>query len=349
MRFLTGTLALIVHIPMIFSTEYQCDNSYNQLDMYKERNYVHFIIKRQYCIARLQTAINALSDLATMNNRALEAIVTFGEEYVFTKWMIRHSLQRIQQTKTLQPLLCLWEDFTTYKCINDTLFVEEFSKEVLLIAQKFAQDKNESLHEIMALSCEEVFDHIDLVIAKLTLSTRTNYSNASAYSGQVTTQSDAIVLRMYHIYRLEKAFSILENPTQFTDIASTEMQQKLRTELQILLALWKDFKHYQFLTDHIRIKQFIELVLIFLCGHSIVADKPSVDPSAASNFNVEEMLNTIDMVTDYVGQTQQGLHDASQPSFIPWLLSHWWTTMFILGSLTLRAFYHYYQKASVLP
>lgn len=100
----------------------------------------NLVFRRYYFIHRLDTTMSVISDVQKRaSNQAfkgipIEKLVDFSDLSTFEHTDIKKSIEAIKKQKNLLPLFMVWHNFKNYKSIEDQLFIEEFTKAVLIIS-----------------------------------------------------------------------------------------------------------------------------------------------------------------------------------------------------------------------
>ncbi|NRB21222.1 hypothetical protein HRU45_00570 [Candidatus Dependentiae bacterium] len=209
----------------LFSINYVHAESQAELDqtvpITQFSNKVH---RRFYFVERLHTTMEVLAQL--------------NEKLDQCNFLVRSNQTCLKQVKkncipkALKPLFMMWEDFSIYKRLEDDLFVEEFTKEIFVVAKAKLFEEltargalrrvlKSKLDEVSYLSIEqrvdlvaaiggflrghrtldELTDEIEEIFA---LSKNNNFDDITS---QV--DSERVLHRFYHVERLRSQLNIL--------------------------------------------------------------------------------------------------------------------------------------------
>lgn len=191
------------------------------------------VYKRYYFIARLKKAIELFTVLEKQDNFSLDnACVAnlYENKSLFYHEKIKANLEELLYSKRLDTLFDIWQDFTSYKYLEDELFLQEFTKFMLIISEKILTHilshkphlfinltKIQSLIERgLRVSEVEQLDYIDQIIDFL--ESIRNDQNSIQIKSHVfhfnpiqKGYTQAVSQRLYYLNRLKKPIRIIFN------------------------------------------------------------------------------------------------------------------------------------------
>lgn len=186
----------------------------------------NLINRRFYFIERLKKPIQMLLNMKVSSD---QLNVIFHRAYSDSlEWRcdaVRTSLEEIERIGNLKPLLMVWDEFFSYKSIDDEIFIEEFTKEIFLIAhtllihgvaKSLSLDKvcedlmfADAIFYLPAECLVEVIDHVASTLIESQFYTNlTDYLQAYWQRAELSDvvfriYSNDIVMRFYVIERIE--------------------------------------------------------------------------------------------------------------------------------------------------
>jgi len=309
--------------------------------------------RRYYFIERLRKTINLLTRIKERTEQVNSLINKIVKRNIpiFKHERIQYSMNEIIKTRSLKPLFMVWDDFTSYRSIEDELFVEEFTKEIFIITKGIFNDQAIKSHELSAFSPEEILDRIDELFPDTLRSDLTDV--------QSHIESEQIYQRFYVIQRLfpaltlmhtihrSKEISIIQYEEKFSDSYICYIIQKIaqQNSLEPLLMLWEDIQQYKHMNE-----RFIkEASLLFFYtykhfAHQLIPHRGSFDDvvllyESINSLPIEEILTAIDTIHDILSD------QVSEEDERPWgtlLKKHWWIhPVLVGGTLLIKIMQHY--------
>jgi hypothetical protein len=269
-------------------------------------SFTELIYKRYYFIARLEKIIDFYQLFATdphcninlffADNDAIQTTI-----YLFKHEAIKHSLDEMCSRHSFAPLVALWHDFIAYKFLDDEIFLEDFTKLILILSKKIffhiiprEQLATELPHNHVIFSAEndlstdiKRIDYTDALIRHLqekenpcNVIKSTNLSIDHIKHGY--TQS--VSKRFYYIQRLKHPIATLlecnrlffhcfqhsdavcgiDTKSSFSHEYIKECIKTIETTkaLDSLLYLWNDFEHYKLVEDEQFVHEFLKIIFI---------------------------------------------------------------------------------------
>lgn len=124
--------------------------------------------RRYYFVTRLSKTMKLLAKIKklTLNIDSFfykDVAKAGGVEMLFSHERIRSSVYQIFKMKSLKPLFMVWDDFASYKSIEDELLVVDFTKEIFVITKNtfleklFENKRNKVKFRVLADSLSRVF------------------------------------------------------------------------------------------------------------------------------------------------------------------------------------------------
>jgi hypothetical protein len=266
--------------------------------------FTELIFKRFYYIVRLDepiSLINAIKEAKKNMPVNLEFVTDIDSLTIFNHQRIIDALTKMKKTKNLGPILGLWEDFNTYKFLDDETFLDDFTKLILIISKKLvlcivAQQCSRSfINSIysfydkgLSATTQERLEYIDMLIIEFM-----NIKNNKKHTKLQTIKSSHIVPnfteavsdRMYYIKRLQNALDYLSrlpgtNTMFFNHIESTRVifdgtlhfyherinecieLMELEKNADSMFLLWDEFIHYKYLNDELFLEELIKIIFV---------------------------------------------------------------------------------------
>lgn len=304
------------------------------------------IYHRYYLIKRLEQSCKLLQNISVQQHIPFELL----DATLFISKSIKLTVEAMKNEKNTEPLLVLWDDFCTYKEINNKLFKHEFIELIYavydLMSPKGVKRLKKSLeHTLMAIDCA----------TDAKLYTMEPVRTLPQELTDVTT--DLVAKRFYIIKRLQKSMNVLERLHVqnfcFSDdsagrsytalikeiehfhhdrVRESVMQMCQTKNLEPLLRLCDEVKQYRFAQDESFLQEM--LMNIFLVYKTILLRHGShhVDPVIVHEMNhvleiyehlnslpLDQTLEAIDEVTDRLMAIQS--QESVAGNYTPWVLS----------------------------
>lgn len=337
-------------------------------DLIDINEHTHLTFRRYYFVARLEKTIRLLSKMSENGgvfNACTRTVspsnsLTLLDENRFKHKVIRQSVERIFQTKSLKPLFMVWDEFSSYKGLDDDLFVEEFSKEIFVVTKALCDDcaKVKKYNDPDTGDTAWYLNQIDTMV-DTQLHAMGNDATRFASDLKITTDTDEILCRFYYINRLDhvgklleyaqekniinhkKIDNILPSPNEFSHQRIKQVLKQAYDDKNInaLLFLHENLRQYRFVGDT---TFSYETCLVFLklingLKELIIPDHKGI--SGAYN-SVEDILNAIDDHTDTL-ERATGLSIYNKPSSA---LNKHWIFLGALGLIGFGGFCYYWQS-----
>jgi len=315
----------------------------------------HLVFRRYYFIARLEKTITLLREImSTASQESITRIVNCSEMPHFSHTLIATASYRMQQSRSLQPIFVVWNDFSSYKALEaelvigkDDLFVKEFTQQLFFITKNILATtkplayKNMfyTYEEIMRGSPEYIIDSIDYVVELIESDDQPVRRANSDIRMHATT--DEINTRFYHIQRLIVA---VQQAEQCEKVRSSGY--RAQKELSTLRREWSQVKQYRRLNDNNYIHGFCILLFTILKRHVTPEHHPQAF-ALIESLDVEEVLHGIDLITDEISTLMNNYEKDKKKSFLEWLSLNWSkpvTSFFSIFYAILH--YHYLEKSS---
>lgn len=313
------------------------------------------VFRRYYFIARLEKTITLLREImSTASQESITRIVNCSEMPHFSHKLIATARYRMQQSRSLQPIFVVWDDFSSYKALEaelvigkDDLFVKEFTQQLFFITKNILATTKPSTYknmfytyeEIMRGSPEYIIDSIDYVVELIESDDQQVKRANSDIRMHATT--DEINTRFYHIQRLMIGFELAE---QCEKAQSSEY--RAQKELSQLRREWSQVKQYRRLNDSNYIHGFCILLFTILKRHVTPEHHPQAF-ALIESIDVEEVLHGIDLITDELSTLMNNYEKDKKQSLREWLLLNWSKPVKSLFSILYAIIqYHYLEKNS---
>lgn len=196
---------------------------------YSPNSFANYIYRRYYFIQRLERIMGLFQEInRSINNHSHppfipETIFNFQNSFTFKHNKIKESINNMQHEQNLKPLFSVWNDFITYKSIEDQLYIEEFTKEIFVISRNILACTGICEHQLpllrttIGLPAHQLLDVIDMYIDQF-LEQKPEYNSTNLATILIpirmpdlhqTVHIDDVVFRYYHIQRLGVIFWLL--------------------------------------------------------------------------------------------------------------------------------------------
>ncbi len=343
-----------------------------------------FVYRRYYFIARLDRTIKLLAKLyhETSNMQAMFVgkSIDFKNllpEYECSKLRhnsVKHSIKSIHHTCSLKPLFMVWDSFKSYKALQDDLFVEDFSKEIFIIArntinhielcQQSIEFKHPCMqHTITAYILHDLLDDMDVMTQHLSCCLQDHFNinvplrSADMSDLKLSVSTDEVAFRFYCLKRIEKVvkFLLVRPPEQlvipdrcYSVFRHAEFGQHIRKR-KTFIQLWEDVKQYKYIDDDQFTRDFLKYILMLLHKQNNISRSLSYEDVEAihnqiEKMPIEEMLNAIDSLMTNINQIHQH-YQKSGLTFTQWFKRYWWVPPIVFSSFLFKAIQHYYTHA----
>jgi hypothetical protein len=281
--------------------------------------FANYVYRRYYFIHRLERIMGLFqeinrsmqlnpSNIAPLINgysqRPLnpETIFNFQNSFPFKHNKIKESIHNMEHEQNLKPLFSVWDEFITYKSVEDQLFVEEFTKEIFVISRNILTCTGINscqlfeLRSTIGLTADQLLDVIDMYVDQF-LVHKPEYNSANLEiilpirmpDLHQSVHIDDVALRYYHIQRLGVVFWLLNQirtkaiPIQFSYITTPEgvlidskhqftheyivscikvMEQT--NSIEPLMGLMQGVQRYKYIDEERFRREFLMLLLVTL-------------------------------------------------------------------------------------
>lgn len=286
--------------------------------------FANYIYRRFYFIHRLERIMGLFQEI----NRSCpqppfnpETIFDFQNSFPFKHSKIKESIHHMEYEHNLKPLFSVWDEFITYKSIEDQLFVEEFTKEIFVISRNIlictgiCSRHLPSLRSTIGLAADQLIDVIDMYVDQF-LEHKPEYNSATLGTTlqpirmpdlHQSVHIDDVVLRYYHIQRLGVVFWLLNQirtkaiPIQFSYIATPEgllvdSKHQFKHEyivscikvmeqtnsIEPLMGLMQGVQRYKYIDDERFRREYLTLLLVTLQHLELKTPKIRISPNSSS-------------------------------------------------------------------
>jgi len=316
----------------------------------------HLVFRRYYFISRLEKTISLLQEIIHNTHKsAAHRMLNCSEMPSFTHRLVAESAYRIQQSKSLKPILVVWDDFSSYKSLEaeivigkDDLFVKEFSQQLFIIAKNILREVKPVIykkmppcsHELADGSPEYVIDSLDYVIDLIQqedpfLPMPHTKTNADI---KMHASADEINLRFYLIYRLSPALNIVNNMHQIH-----ELSHKSKSDIAQIQSTWTQVKQYRKIGDLEYMRNFCMLLFKVLKG-AMQNSYSQSNTSPMEQIGIEDILYSIDIISDELHAVSEEYNQEKDMSFREWITKKWWIPIGTACTISLKIIQQYLEK-----
>ena len=259
--------------------------------------------KRQYFIARLKKTVDFLAHLQnTPYDIAMEFITHVDESVGFEHHFIKELVHQMHQTKSLEPVILTWNDFMAYKLLDDDIFLDDFTKLILILSKKLllyviprypTRSVSEGGIDLLFqkglnTSSLQRLEYIDIFVQELLqLKSKQHEIKSAIFIVNQPERSftESVSDRFYYVQRLKKPLTSLHTfENQYNNflyyanglfhsfetkilfrherIRECIETMELEKSTEPLFLLWYEFTHYKYLSDHHFLEEFIKLIFI---------------------------------------------------------------------------------------
>jgi len=283
--------------------------------------FVDLIHKRLYFIARLEKTMGILQGIEK-NKKKLSCLIDSHDSTLFHHQHIKEHIAKIQNQKTLAPLLSAWNDFTAYKEISDCPLAEELiklifivTKNIIINSRSCSPKVQETFRNYYHCASECTLNLLDDLTDYCTPNKPCppleqmiiNRNDLSDIHYDINTEP--IITRYYHTQRLTKSiaqlssikFTTIFNKISFTTASDhvqldsikfynkriikciNELnQQQTYYPLQLC---WHEFSHYRSIKNEKYLKEFLILIFILYKQFFVHASAPT-----PTNISIQEVI-----------------------------------------------------------
>ncbi len=368
-------LEMVFFVPM-WAEQVQIPIQEQTFLVYRRYYFIARLHKTITLLAKMYQDVNAMQKLFDGRSIDMDALLPEGDTQQFRHIMIRRSIERMRNTRSLKPLFMVWDSFSTYKSLKDDLLVEDFSKEIFIITRNSIRslrnkgisacleaelcDEAPQVHVLELLDSIDVLsDHLDNVFGSQGADQAPAKRLAEVHDLKLGVHTDEVAFRFYCIQRLSRGADIINAlPTNEIESLYQSVQMRFKSESTIgyadMLAfkkVWQDCVQYKYIedTDFLRQCAFQLLVLLNEYVHTFV-------PQRASPYNdviaihqqietipVEHILTAIDTLVTQVTMLMDS-YQKSDMTFMQWIKQHWWVPPLALSSIIWQCVKFYYKK-----
>ena len=338
--------------------------------------FINLVGRRYYHIIRLRQAVNLFKKIQhdLENHSKLinkETLFNFRQIEKFQHRDIRASFTQMQREKILTPLFLVWDDFVSFKCLDDQIFIEEFTKEVFIISANLLSS-SKSNHKDIDSDITQGTIPLDQLLNLIGLYIDQFMSNYEHNTFKAITENlndvvplvkmDQVALRYYHIKRLYNPIKLLKlinaqhllphdkfktafhHPT----IIATLQEVELNATFTPVLDLYQAIQHYKYIDD---IELVREYSLLIACVYtkiiSMIALKDMVPVKTKTDYFItlfdqlkdaplEEILDALNLIADEFPSMLQQYELNSKLSWKQWFKKYWWAPPLIVATLALK-------------
>ncbi len=303
------------------------------------KTFKQLIAKRFYFVQRLSRLIEIVKKLEQIEKK--EKKLYFNDSFFsslhdepFKHLVIKNALQDAKKIQSLDPLLYVWHEFSSFKALNDTLFVQEFTKVIFIISSVLSKKiKKSSLKKDLLCS----------------------FVHNSCYKSFLEQSVDAeiLALRFYILKRLAvpieqiKSFILKNNKNidsiKFLNdiigkISSPLLKKTIEKVVEKqsflpLVSLWQEVEHYGNVYNGIFLKEL--LICIATVQYSIISFSDiSIRKTSFENYQelynllnklpLKEILDVIDLCTKDLEPLLIEYELRSNMSWSTWMKKYWW-------------------------
>jgi hypothetical protein len=319
--------------------------------------FANYVYRRYYFIHRLERImglfqeinrsmqLNASSVSVHMNECPHppfnpETIFNFQNSFPFKHNKIKESIHNMEHEHNLKPLFLVWDEFITYKSVEDQLFVEEFTKEIFVISRNIlictgiCARHLPSPRSTIGLAADQLLDVIDMYVDQF-LEHKPEYNSANLETSldpirmpdlHQSVHIDDVALRYYHIQRLGVVFWLLNQirakaiPIQFSysstpDGVLIDSKHQFKHEyivscikvmeqtnsVEPLMGLMQGVQKYKYIDDELFAREYLTLLLVTL--QHLELRSPEIRlPAKASSITDDLPLERILDALDLIAQ-----------------------------------------------
>lgn len=304
------------------------------------------IYHRYYLIKRLEQSCSLLQNTSVQQSIPFELL----DASLFKSKAIGFAIDAMKRSKNTKPLLDLWDDFCTYKEINDDLFKYEFIELIYIIY--------DLLHPKRMQRSVNSLEYTLLAIDTAIDAHSNNFVSMRAQPQELAdVTTDLVAKRFYIIKRLQKSIDVLEylhkQQFDFSDdvtmrssialigeiehfhhdrVRESVIQMCQTKNLEPLLRLCDEAKQYRFAQDESFLQEM--LMNIFLVYKTLLLRHGAhhSDPTIIHEMNhvleiyehlsampLDQTLEAIDEVTDRLMAIQA--QELAGPNYMRWVCS----------------------------
>lgn len=258
--------------------------------------FTELVYKRVYFIERLERSVEFLKCLPI----DIEVLLEVNQDlHCFHHKTIKDSINKIIQLKSLHPIELAWEDFIAFKLLDDELYLDDFTKLILIISERILLhiikrlphkplfDINSLFEKALSASYLERLAYIDLALEALsTLKIKTSFKKPILIVDHVKMgYTESVTNRFYYVHRLQKSvkkilcnkqdtalffkhinhiISAVDEKISFSHEYINDAVKDMESErnLNSFENLWHAFEHYKCIEDVLFVREFSKLVFI---------------------------------------------------------------------------------------
>ena len=183
----------------------------------------NYVFRRYYFIKRLKKSIELFDKInknIVNNNHSIDfqKLFEFDSSINFKHHRIKESIEQIKMKQNFKPLFIVWQDFVSYKSLDDQLFIEEFTKEIFVISKNvLLQTKpNKAFYSTVFLFqslqglTESLLDEIDIITDNIIHKNIPIqlYQKQKYHDFKPLAHINDIIKHFYYIKRLQPSISV---------------------------------------------------------------------------------------------------------------------------------------------
>lgn len=309
-------------------------------------NLCELINERTYFLQRLEKLITTIKHADVIIDIPIPECICSD----FQHPLIRDMIHSIQNSRSITPFFSAWDALIHYKKIDDPSLIREFTKFTLFLVKSIYTSINDT---------KKIFD--------------TSQDYDFVFNTATMSYTESITLRFYYAQRLKIAIGLLSSIRCHRDsffefstnekgcncIFSSKVQFKHKeiisciasmeksSNLEPLIALAHEFSTYRLIRDELFTKEFILLILCIyknlavnnmnIRNHQTLAlEKIVMNYETIQSLPLEQILATIDILTNELPQLLQHYHFYSYKSWKRWLKKYWWVPPVVVITIAAR-------------
>jgi hypothetical protein len=192
--------------------------------------FTEHVYKRYYFIARLEKTMEFFVFLKEHNYFSIDTACIkkiYAYKYYFVHEVITKTIDNLVASNSIEPLFETWFEFRSYKYLYDEIFLQEFTKLILLFSERilshtmqhqeepfFNSGKIQAMLESGFRAPEvEQLEYIDFIIdflQKIILKNKSIFTKLSIWRGYLKKNyTQAVSQRLYFLNRLQKPVSLI--------------------------------------------------------------------------------------------------------------------------------------------
>lgn len=339
-------------LPQEISTEEVENHATEDAESILVNQSTHLIFRRYYFIARLEKTISLLKEIVQNASTSTMHRISYCKDMPqFSHKSLIQSAYRMRKSKSLKPILVVWDDFSAYKSLEaeivigkDDLFVKEFSQQLFFVAKNILSvtkpNTYRTIHhtDITHASTEHILDSLDYLVDLAHMQDGIDAKNIGYKIHQdikIHASTDEINLRFYQLQRLAPIIDLINQHNQVN--AGT-----YKSPGESIESGWAQMTQYRRIGDQDYVRNFC--ILLFKVMKGIAQNKPveTEDLSFLSQLNIEEILYGMDVIADELYNLQEAYDGQDSLTFTEWVQKNWWLPFEAAGTAILKILnFHY--------